>query len=182
MFSSVWLVLAVAALVLSLVVGWLLTLFSLPGNWLMVGATALFAALVAPDSLAAIDWATVIALTALAAVGEIVETAAAALGAARHGGSKRAALLAVVGSVVGSLIGAGVGVPIPVVGSVVGAILFAGIGAMVGAVLGEEWKGTAGPQVWRVGQAAFWGRLLGTLGKVTIASVMVVVALLALVF
>lgn len=181
MFSSLWVVLAVAMFVLALVAGWLLTLFSLPGTWLMVGAAALFAAFVPSDSLAAIGWPTVIALTGLAALGEIVETAAAAMGAARHGASKRAALLAIIGSVVGSIVGATVGLPIPVVGSVVGAILLAGVGAMVGAVLGEEWKGAAGSQVWRVGQAAFWGRLFGTLGKVTIACVMLAVALLALV-
>lgn len=182
MFTSIWIVLAVAALVLSTVGGWLLTLFSLPGNWIIVGAAALFTALVGPDSMASLSWTTVIALTALASLGEIVETAASAVGVARHGASKRAALLAIVGSVIGSLIGAAVGLPIPVIGSVVGAILFAGIGALVGAVLGEEWKGTPGPKSWRIGQAAFWGRLMGTLGKVAIASVMLVVTLLALIF
>jgi len=55
------------------------------------------------------------------------------------------------------------------------------IGWQVVAVLGEQWKGRTLDASWQVGKAAFWGRLLGTLGKTAVASVMVVVAAAALV-
>ena len=74
-----------------------------------------------------------------------------------------------------------VGVPIPVVGSVVGAVLFAGLGALLGAMLGELAAGRSLATSWKVGRAAFWGRLLGTLAKALIGAVMAGVAI-ALVF
>ncbi len=67
------------------------------------------------------------------------------------------------------------------IGSIVAAVLFAGLGAMVGALIGESWKGRGLGESWQVGKAAFWGRLLGTLAKVVVGSVMVVVAVVALV-
>lgn len=172
--------LAGLGLLLALAAGWLMTLFSLPGTWLIVSVAALFAWLGPAWHLPGIGWPVVAALLVLAVFGELVETAAGAMGAARQGASKRAVVLAVIGSIAGSITGALVGLPIPVFGSVVGAILLAGVGAMLGAVLGEEWKGTESPRMWRIGQAAFWGRVLGTLGKVVVASAMVVIALLAL--
>ena len=41
-------------------------------------------------------------------------------------------------------------------------------------MLGEAWKGRSLGQSWQIGQGAFWGRLLGTLAKVTVASAMVI--------
>jgi uncharacterized protein len=59
----------------------------------------------------------------------------------------------------------------------VGALFFAGMGATLGAMLGEFWKGRSLDHSWTVGQAAFWGRLLGTLAKVVIGALMVGVAI-----
>jgi len=78
-------------------------------------------------------------------------------------------------------VGLFVGLPIPLVGSLAAALLFGGAGALAGAFLGESWKGRDFDTSMEVGKAAFVGRLLGTLAKMIISSVMVVVTLVALV-
>lgn len=168
----VWILLFLLVLALA----WVLTLFSMPGNWLIVAAAATFAFLGAADDKPAISWMVVAVLAGLAALGEVIEFAASALGTTRAGGSRRGALLAIGGAVVGSIVGAVVGLPIPVVGSVVGVLLFASLGAMTGAMIGESWKGRTLDESIEVGQAAFWGRLAGTLAKTGIGTVMVLVA------
>jgi uncharacterized protein YqgC (DUF456 family) len=171
-----WLVLLLTALI----IGWLLTLFSLPGTWVMVLAATFYAWLMPPDSAWDLSWPAVIILLGLALLGEILEFVASALGVSRKGGSRRGALLAICGSLIGGFIGAGVGLPIPVIGSVVGVLLGASAGALVGAMLGEHWKGRSLHESWQIGQGAFWGRLLGSLAKVAIASAMVAVVIVAL--
>ncbi|MGH7134451.1 MAG: DUF456 family protein [Pirellulales bacterium] len=168
-------------LFLALIAGWCLTMLSMPGNWLMVAAVALFAWL-APSATFDIGWPIVALLVGLAVVAELLELAASALGAKRAGGSRRGAVLAIFGSVAGALVGAGVGLPIPVIGSLVAAILFAGAGALVGAMLGETWKGRTLAESWKVGQSAFWGRLLGALAKTGIATAILVIAVVAALF
>lgn len=175
------LIISAAILLVVVLLGcWVLTVFNLPGNWLMVGTVALYALAVPSESRLAISWTIVAVLVALAIGGEIIETAAGAVGAARARGSRRGMLLAIAGSIAGSVLGAIVGLPIPLVGSVVAAILFAALGAMLGAVLGEQWKGRDAQFSWQVAQAAFWGRLFGTLGKITVGSAMLVIALAAM--
>ena len=61
--------------------------------------------------------------------------------------------------------------------AVVGTLLGAGLGATAGAILGESWKGTDIDQALRVGHAAFWGRLTGSLAKIVVASAMVAVTI-----
>ena len=173
--------LGIFLLILVLIAGWCMTMLSMPGNWVMVGAVALFAWL-APSDGPDISWQIVVVLVVLAIVAELLELAASALGAKRAGGSRRGAVLAIFGSMVGAIIGAMVGVPIPVIGSLVAAIVFAGAGALVGAMLGETWKGRTLAESWKVGQSAFWGRLLGALAKTGIATAMLVVAVIAVLF
>ncbi|MBX3414224.1 MAG: DUF456 domain-containing protein [Pirellulales bacterium] len=173
---------ALAILFVVLLLGaWFLTLLNLPGNWVLVGAAAIYVLLVDPTSYVAMGWQTVIALAVLATLGEVAEFAAGAAGATRAGGSKRGAVLAIIGSIIGGMLGLAVGVPIPIVGPLVGAILLAGAGAFVGAILGESWKGRALEESWQIGEAAFWGRLGGSLAKIAIGGLMVVVACAALV-
>lgn len=172
----------VLLLFIALATGWVMTLLSMPGNWLMIAAATIYAYFMPDDSRYDISWTTIGILVGLALLAELLELAAGAMGAARAGGSKRGAVLAAVGSMVGALAGAFIGLPIPVVGPVIAAILFAGLGALGGAMLGESWKGRGLEESWKVGQAAFWGRLLGTLAKTTLASAMVAVAVVAALF
>ncbi|MBI1901805.1 MAG: DUF456 domain-containing protein [Planctomycetia bacterium] len=169
--------------VVSLLVGWCLTVLTLPGNWVMVAAAALYAWLgpLQEHTRVALSWWAVLTLAVLATVGEGIEFLAGAMGARKGGGSKRAAVLSVVGSLVGSLVGGAIGgfIPPPVIGLVVAVIVCAGLGALGGAMLGEMWKGKDMNESLRVGAAAFWGRILGTLAKVMIASVMVAVGVVA---
>ncbi|MGQ0637271.1 MAG: DUF456 family protein [Planctomycetaceae bacterium] len=152
------------------------TMFSLPGNWLIVGLTALFAWLVKGPEGLGIGWWGVGALIVLATVGEIVEFAAGAAGAAKSGGSRRGMVLALGGSLAGSIVGVFLGSPIPLVGSLVGAIGGGALGAFCGAYVGEAWKGREEDHRIAVSKAALVGRLLGTVGKLTIGAVMVVLA------
>lgn len=167
-------------LILVLLIAWGLTLLGGPGNWLMVAAAALYAWFLPGDGTLTIGWGVVIAFLVLATLGEILEFIAGALGATKGGGSKRSAALAMIGSMVGAVAGMFVGVPIPLLGPVIGAFLFAGLGAFAGAVLGEQWKGRSLDQSLDVGSAAFWGRILGTLAKTLLASVMVAIGTVSL--
>lgn len=168
-FAAPFVLLAVLA------AGWVMTLLSLPGNWLMVLVVAIYAWLVPAEWRGDVSWAVVLVVLLLAIVGEILETLAVAVGTSRAGGSRRAALLGLCGSLGGGLIGALVGVPIPVVGPLVGAVLFAAAGAAFGAYVGEAWKGRTADESWKVSQAAFVGRLLGTMAKILAASVIVAI-------
>lgn len=173
--------LGAALLCLAIAAGWLMTLVGMPGNWLIVAATALYAWLGPVDTRLAIGWPAVGMLVGLALLGEVVELASGAAGVAKAGGSRRSAVLALLGSMVGGVVGLFVGLPVPVVGSLLAAVVFAGAGALLGAALGENWKGRDLDSSLRVGLAAFWGRVLGTLAKTLVASVMAGVVLAALI-
>lgn len=175
-------ILATILLTLVLAVSWLAQLVGLPGNWLIVIAVAIYAWALPPEAPATIGWNVVIALVAVALLAEAAELAAAALGVSKAGGSRRGALLAILGSIVGGIVGAIMGLPIPLVGSMVAAVVFGGVGALIGAMAGESWKGRDFDSSLEIGKAAFVGRLLGTAAKMVAASIMVVVTLFALVF
>ena len=154
----------------------LANLFSLPGNWLMVIATAVFAVAVSAEDGRGISLSTVGVLLVLAILGEVLEFVAGAAGAARQGGSRRAMALSLSGTMIGSICGAVVAAPIPVVGPIIGALGGGALGAFTGAYLGEMWKGTDTDQRVRVSQAAMWGRLLGTFGKLSVGAIICVIA------
>lgn len=154
--------------------GWVLTVVSLPGNWLILATAGVYAWLTPEGTRWDIGLPVLGVLLGLAVVGEIVEALASAAGVKKVGGSKRGAVLAVVGSVIGAIVGTGA-IPIPAFGTIFGACL----GALVGAVVGELWKGRDIDHTLRVGQAAFWGRLVGSLAKIIVASAMVAVTVSA---
>ncbi len=169
-------------LVIVLVLGCLINLFGLPGNWINLAASIIYAFFAPPDDRLSISWWVVGVVLVLAILGEVVELVASAAGAAKAGGSRRGAVLAILGSFIGGIVGAVLGMPIPIIGPVIAILLFASLGALAGAMLGEWWKGREWDARWEVGHAAFWGRLFGTVGKVAIGSVIVVVVMAALVF
>ena len=154
---------------------WLTNFVALPGNWLIVGAAALFAWLAPKSEHDGLLWMTVGAVALLALLGEVVEFAAGAVGAKRHGGSRRGVMLAMTGAMLGSIIGAMAGVPVPVVGPLIGAVLGGGLGAFGGAYLGESWKGRNYHDTMAISTAALVGRVLGTAAKLLLGLVMLVV-------
>ena len=54
------------------------------------------------------------------------------------------------------------------------------LGAMAGAILGETWAGRDADTSWRIAKLAFWGRLAGTLGKIILGAVMIVIVVAAM--
>ncbi len=171
-----------ASLLISVVsLSWFATLVGLPGNWAIVCAMALYVFLGPQTGSLAIGGVVLAILLATALLGEAAEVLAAALGVTKRGGSKRGAAMALVGSLVGGITGLFVGTPIPVIGSVVASLALAAFGALLGAVIGEQWAGRDIAHSLKVGEAAFWGRLLGTLAKLLFGAVMVTVVCVALV-
>jgi uncharacterized protein YqgC (DUF456 family) len=160
----------------------LLNLFGLPGNWINLVALSVYVYFTPEGQRPSISWWVVAVVLVLAILGEIVEFAAGAVGAAKVGGSRRSAALAILGSFIGGIAGALIGVPIPIIGSVIAILLFASAGALVGAMLGEWWKGRDWEACRQVGHAAFWGRLFGTFGKFSVGALIVLVALVSLVW
>jgi uncharacterized protein YqgC (DUF456 family) len=166
---------AAVLLILACGAGWLATLLTLPGNWVVVLFAALFAWLYPEEAGRGISWHTVGWLVALAAVGEVIEFVSGAAGAAKQGASRRAVVLSVVGAIVGTVVGLGIGMPIPIVGPIVVAVLGGALGAFAGAYLGEWHAGRAEADRFAAGQGAFIGKLWGTLGKLATGAVMLVI-------
>jgi uncharacterized protein YqgC (DUF456 family) len=178
----VWAVLFLAANVLA----WLSSLFMVPGNWIIVGLAALFAWQFPAEPGAAagsgLGWRTVLILGLLAAAGEVIEFAAGAAGAAKQGGSRRGMVLAIAGAFLGSLAGAAIGIPIPVIGPLIGAVGGGALGAFAGAYAGEAWKGRTSAESYQISRGALVGRVLGTVGKLGVGAIMVVVTAIAAFF
>ena len=165
--------------VLLCMIAWAGNLIALPGNWVAVLVLLVYA-LVGPETgNASIGYIPVLAAFCFALLGEGFEFVAAALGAQKAGASRKATLLAMIGSMIGAILGAIVGLPVPIVGQVLAAILFGGLGATLGAMLGEWSNGSSWRESLPIGHAAFWGRTIGTLGKVAAGAVIVVIAMIS---
>ncbi len=105
---------------------WLgLVIFGLPGNWLIVISTCLFAWWRWDHGVFSIY--TLVALVALAALGELVEFTAGAIGARKSGASWPGSIAALFGAIAGALLGT-FAIPIPLLGTLLGACLGAGFG------------------------------------------------------
>ncbi len=98
------------------------------------------------------------------------------MGAQQAGGSKRAAALAIVGSIVGGI--AGIALPIPIVGTLIGACL----GAFAGSLIGDLWAGRPLFQSAAVGRQAAIGRFWGSVAKLAVGAVIVVILAVAAFF
>jgi uncharacterized protein YqgC (DUF456 family) len=121
----------------------------LPGLWVMVLGVAAYGWLTGFATVTA--WVIGVA-TALALLGEVVETWVGFRFAKRHGGSNRAAW----GALVGGLVGATVGFPVPLIGSVIGGF----VGSFVGAAVFEYTRARRA----QVAMGAGWGAVLGRAG------------------
>ena len=155
----------------------LLTLLTLPGNWLLllvaVGSQgwAMIAGSEAPYS----GW-TLGALVALAVLGEVAEAGMGAAGAKAGGARSRGTWGAVAGSLVGAVVGTVALAFLPVAGTLLGALA----GAALGAVVGELTYGDRdAASVVKPATGAAIGRFAGILVKFAIGVVMWVVAVVA---
>jgi len=156
--------------------GWLLlVLLGLPGNWLMVISTCLFAWWKWDERVFS-GW-TLIAIVALALLGELIEFLAGMTAARGSGASWRGSIMAIFGAILGALVGTFV-FPILFLGSVIGASVGAGlavwvteisrgelaehslqhaVGAGIGQIIGTTSKIMLGLAIWLViAVAAFW--------------------------
>lgn len=143
-------------------VGLALTVYTLPGLWVMLGGAAIYAALTHRGYLGT---GSLVTLLVLAVGAEIGEFAFGGAGAKKAGGSKWGVVGAIVGAILGGLF---LTIPFPIVGTVVGICLGAGAGAAaVELVLGKPVG-----QSLRIGFGAAKGRLLGIVGKFVVGLVM----------
>lgn len=170
------------SLSLMALVGLVANVLGLPGNWVVVAMAAGCWWLIPFDQSSYVSGVVVITILLVACLGELLEFAAGALGASRMGGSRRGTALAIVGSIAGALVGlfSGVLIPIPILGPVIASLLLGASGAFGGAIIGERWAGKDWDQSIQIGGAAFWGRLLGTVGKAVCGTVAVGIFLLAI--
>lgn len=169
-------------LTLAALVGWVANILGLPGNWLIVALAAGCWGLAAEEHRCHVTLLPLVAIVVVAALGELLEFAASAMGASRMGGSKRGTVLAIVGSIAGALVGlfGGVLVPIPIVGPVIASLLLGAGGAFLGTVAGERWAGKEWDASLQIGNAAFWGRLIGTVGKAVCGTIAMAIFIIAI--
>ncbi|WDQ19167.1 DUF456 domain-containing protein [Rhodopirellula sp. P2] len=186
MIRDVMMPIGVVALGLGLILvctlAWLLNLVALPGNWLAIALMAFYVWLGPETGRWQLGVASLAIAFVLGLVGELVEFLAGAMGASRAGASRRATLMAIVGSILGAIVGGIVGLPIPVIGPVLAAVLFGGLGATAGAMFAEWNDGKTWRDSWRIGQAAFWGRTTGTVGKMVAGLLILVVCAFGVLF
>jgi uncharacterized protein YqgC (DUF456 family) len=149
-----WLVL----LVLVNVVWLALVVFGLPGNWLIVITTCLFAWWRWEDKVFSIY--TLIAIAALAILGELFEFFAGMIGAKKSGASWPGSIGALLGAVTGAIVGTFL-IPIPFFGTLLGACLGAGL-----CVWGLEFaRGKKAEDSIRYGVGAGLGEFFGITSK-----------------
>jgi uncharacterized protein YqgC (DUF456 family) len=106
-------------------------------------------------------------------LGEVLELVLGASGSRQAGGSTRAAALAIVGSLVGGIIGTAI--PVPVVATLIGACL----GTFAGSLICDLWAGRPLFPSVEAGWGAAVGRFWGTMTKLAVGAVTVVILALA---
>ncbi|MEX0794925.1 MAG: DUF456 domain-containing protein [Pirellulaceae bacterium] len=155
-------------------VAWLSNVFTLPGNWVLVAFSLLYALLLPEDMTPRVSLTMVAVIFGLAVLGEIVEFIAGAAGAAQQGGNRKGMALAVVGAFVGSIVGAILLAWLPILGTIIGALGGGSVGAFAGAWAGELGSQRTHAERYHIGRGAAIGRLLGTAGKMAIGAIMLV--------
>ena len=158
-------------LLLFLVCGLAINIFTLPGNWLMLLAVAAYAW--ATEKSHYVGLITLGILLILAIIGEFVETFAAGRGVKKQGGSRWGSVGALVGGILGGILLTGL-IPIPVLGTLCGILL----GTFLGATLLEL---VGGKQVGRsalIGVGAAGGRFVGTTLKIAVGCIMLIVSMI----
>lgn len=141
-----------------------LTPVGVPGAWMLIGLAGtvdVTAMLFGRGDALPFGVQSIAIAVAAAALGEVLEFVASALGA-KAGGASRAGM---VGSMVGGFVGVVAGtllVPVPVLGSIVGALAGVAIGAAVGEI---AFHGRTARDSVRPAAGAAVGRVIGSLAK-----------------
>jgi uncharacterized protein YqgC (DUF456 family) len=138
---------------------WLMLVpFTLPGNWLMIISTCLFAWW--KWDIEVFSWPLLIGVTVLALIAEMIEFFAGAGGAKKAGAGWLGAGAAILGAIIGALVGT-FAIPVPVFGTMLGACLGAGLFTwIVERITGREQDASV-----RSGVGAGTGVLIGTVSK-----------------
>lgn len=142
-----------------------LTPVGVPGAWMLIGLAGtvdVTSMLFGRDDTLPFGVQGLAVAVAAAALGEVLEFVAGALGA-KAGGASRAGM---VGSMIGGFVGVIAGtlmVPVPVVGSVVGALAGVAVGAAVGEI---AFHGRTARDAVRPAAGAAVGRVIGSLAKI----------------
>ncbi len=151
----------------------LLVAFAIPGNWLMVIATAVFAWLLREQNFISVY--TLITIMLLAILGELLELLGGMGAAKRAGAGFWGSLGAIAGAIGGALLGTFL-IPVPIMGTLVGSAIGAAAGsailsgakgqnrrtqvamhAGIGQFIGSSMKLLVGVVIWFViAVAAFW--------------------------
>ena len=144
---------------------WLgMVLFTLPGNWLMVASTALFAWL--HWDAGVFSAYTLGALVVLAVAAEVLEFLGGLGGARRAGARWAGAVAAIFGAFIGGIVGTFL-IPVPIAGTLLGA----GIGGAAATFLLEAGGGRGMDKAFRSGVGAGIGVFVGTVAKFAIGVV-----------
>lgn len=146
---------------------WVGILFNLPGTWLMVLAAAGTDWLLPGEAMFSVS--SLYLSAGLALLGEVFEFFFGAAGSRRAGGSKRAAVLAILGGIVGAILGTAL--PLPIVGTLLGACA----GAFAGSLLGDAMAGRPLAHSVEAGRGAAVGRLWGTIAKMSVGAAIVLI-------
>jgi hypothetical protein len=154
---------------IAVIVGLLLDLLGLFGNWIILGAVVI--AWVA-TGFERFGWVGLLFMTALAVLGEILETAAAGYGAAKFGGGRGTIISALVGCFGGAIVFTPL-IPVPLIGTLIGACL----GAFLAAALYEyiQMERMAHQALW-TGFGAALGKVGGIFAKLLAGLIMLVIA------
>ncbi len=148
-------VLALVILILAMPAGLIAVVLGLPGTWIILTASAVYAWL---SDFAVITTQLLLGLLILAAVAELIDFTAGLWGARRYGGSKKAML----GTMLGGLLGAIALAPF-LLG--VGAVLGAFLGAFAGAFSVTYLQQRKMDDAVRVGWGALVGRIFAMVFK-----------------
>lgn len=149
-----------------------MSFFLLPGNWIMVITTVLFAWWqwdTQPFSAV-----TLVVITVLAFSGEVVEMFAGVGGARRAGAGGRGAIGAFLGAIAGAISGTIV-IPIPLIGTLLGACLGAGL---LSGLLDRQ-AGKRPDHLIRTGVGAGVGTLVGMTTKLAIGAIIWLIIVVA---
>jgi uncharacterized protein YqgC (DUF456 family) len=148
-------ILVLVLLILAMPAGLIAVVLGLPGTWLILGVSALYAWI---TDFTAITVQLILAILIIAAAAEIIDFIAGMWGARRYGGSKKAMLATLIGGLLGAIVLAPLFFGL---GTVLGAFL----GAFAGAFFVTYLEQRRMDEAVRVGWGAFVGRIFAMVFK-----------------